>query len=186
MFKRKQPVSKPKILSILIVGYYCSGKTMVINNFCGYPFEKHSFPTRSTELYKRDVKINEKEKVKVKIWDTPSRECFKELLLVPTKNTQGIMIVYDVTGKYSFEDVESWIKLIEDNEDINTFPIVLVGNKRDLEERRVITYENGKEIADKYNIPFFETSALTGKGVKEAFYTLIQTVYENNKRKSKE
>ena len=90
------------------------------------------------------------------------------------------MIVYDVTGQKSFEDVENWIKLIEDIKDINTFPIVLVGNKRDLEERRVITYEKGKEIADKYNIPFFETSAKTNQGIDDAFMKLITTVYNNN------
>ncbi len=180
MFKRKKPVSKPKILSIHIIGYYCSGKTMVIHNFCGYPFEEHTMATIGPDFHIRDVKINEKEKVKVKIWDTPSGERFKQRLPVYIKNTQGIMIVYDVTGQESFEDVESWIKLIEDNKDINTFPIVLVGNKRDLEERRVITYEKGKELADKYNIPFFETSAKTNQGIDDAFMKLITTVYNNN------
>ena len=177
MFKRKKVVSKRTILSIIVIGYSCSGKTMVISRLIGEPFEELTMATVGKEYFIKEVKINKKENVKVKLWDTSSWDRAKTILINCIKYTQGVMIVYDVTNQYSFEDVESWIKIIEENHDINTFPIVLVGNKNDLAEKRVITYEKGKAIADTYNIPFFETSAKTNQGIDDAFIKLITTSY---------
>ena len=78
----------------------------------------------------------------------------------------------------TFEDLNQWIRQINDYQDISEFPIIIVGCKVDLEDKREVSTEEGKKFAEKYNLTFFETSALTGKGVKEAFSTLIQKAYE--------
>ena len=87
-----------------------------------------------------------------------------------------------ISHRESFEHLNQWISQIKDGQDISIFPIVIVGCKFDLEDKRKVSTEEGQQLAEKYNLTFFETSALTEKGVKEAFSTLIQKIYDRNKR----
>ena len=121
--------------------------------------------------------------LKVKIWDSPGNDRFYNITISAIKNIQGIILTYDITSWIGFTELKNWINKIQSYQDISEFPIIIVGCKVDLEDKREVSTEEGKEFAEEYKFPFFETSALTGKGVKEAFYTLIQTVYENNKNK---
>jgi GTPase SAR1 family protein len=97
-----------------------------------------------------------------------------------------IIIVFDVTDQKSFDDVEKWFDEIRKYEpNVN---IVLVGNKNDLNEKRKVSFEDSKKLADKLQIPYFETSAKEGVGVNETFYKLVeiyskydQTSIQNNK-----
>lgn len=87
----------------------------------------------------------------------------------------GIILVYDITDAKTFFAVETWIKQIRDNTDSDSeFPvqILLVGNKADCHERRVISFEQGQELANKFRVPFFETSAKTLHNLNTVFETL--------------
>ena len=121
---------------------------------------------------------NKEKIIKVKIWDSPGSERFRNINSMNVKNTQGLLLTYDITSSESFEDLNQWISQIKNGQDISIFPIVIVGCKFDLEDKREVSTEEGKKFAEKYNLTFFETSAITGKGVKEAFSTLIQKAYE--------
>ena len=125
---------------------------------------------------------NKEKIIKVKIWDSPGSERFRNINSMNVKNTQGLLLTYDITRRESFEDLNQWISQIKDSQDISIFPIVIVGCKFDLEDKRKVSTEEGQQLAEKYNLTFFETSALTGKGVKEVFTTLIQKIYDRNKR----
>ena len=121
--------------------------------------------------------------IKVKIWDSPGSERFRNInISLQVKNTQGLLLTYDITRREIFEHLNQWISQIKDVQDISIFPIVIVGCKFDLEDKRKVSTEEGQQLAEKYNLTFFETSALTGKGVKEVFTTLIQKIYDRNKR----
>ena len=126
---------------------------------------------------------NEEKIIKVKIWDSPGSERFSNIQPGPVKNTQGLLLTYDITSRASFEPLNKWISRIKEWQDISEFPIIIVGCKVDLEDKREVSTEEGQKFAAEYNFPFFETSALTGKGVKEVFSTLIQKMYDRNKRK---
>ena len=123
-------------------------------------------------------KTNEDINCKVKIWDTPGNERFYKLVLSAINSSQGILLTYDITNCSTFENLNKWIRKINECKDISVYPIIIVGCKADLEDKREVSTEEGKKFAEEYKFPFFETSALTGKGVKEAFYTLIKKIYD--------
>ena len=89
------------------------------------------------------------------------------------------MLVYDITNKKSFENVEKWISDLKANAD-EDISMILLGNKTDLEDKRVVTTEEGKNKAEFYNLTFMETSALNGNNIQEAFNELIMDVYKKN------
>ena len=93
---------------------------------------------------------------------------------------QGLFLVYDIKDSYSFKSLSDLINQIKKYKDISNFPIIIIGNKIDKEDERIVSTEEGKKFAADNGFLFFETSALTGKGVKEAFDTLIQMVFEKN------
>ena len=92
------------------------------------------------------------------------------------KNIQGLLLTYDIASRSSFEDLNERIKQINDCYDISGLPIIVVGCKLDLEKKRRVSTEEGQQFAEELKCPFFEVSARTGKGVKEAFSALIQKV----------
>ena len=180
---------KQQILSILAMGNSIVGKTTLIQ-----AFEKKSLENiKSTvgtpfSMVERKVKQSNGEdvEVKIKVWDSPGQERFETLVLNAVKNTQGIFLVFDITEQESFDDLQKWIKKVEEAKDPKSFPFVIMANKIDLQNKgkRAVSKEQAKAFADKYNYPIFETSAVTGAGVEEAFQHLIQTVYDSNQGKS--
>ena len=87
------------------------------------------------------------------------------------------MIVYDITDEVSFTNVEKWISDCKDNAP-NSALLVLIGNKSDLEEKRVISKDKGKNLAEENDMIFFETSALNGNGIEDAFKKCIEIIDE--------
>ena len=114
--------------------------------------------------------IDEK-KIKMQIWDTAGQERFKNIIASYYRGAHGILLIYDVTDKDSFKNLSNWLIEIEKNASKNVLK-VLIGNKSDLEDKRVVTYNQGKEFADTYGLKFIETSAKKNLNVNEAFETL--------------
>ena len=96
------------------------------------------------------------------------------------KRSDGVLVVYDVTNVNSFDSISYWIKKINENIDNNkNVKIILIGNKIDLINDRKITQEKGQEVANTYNIKYFETSAKDDTGIKEAIRTIINDILES-------
>ena len=93
----------------------------------------------------------------MQIWDNVGQERFKTILPYYYRGAHGILLIYDVTEKDSFNNLNNWLIKIEKNANKNVLK-VLIGNKTDLEDKRVISYKQGKEFADKYGLKFIETS----------------------------
>ena len=106
--------------------------------------------------------------VRIQIWDTAGQEAFRSITRTYYKSSTCAFIVYDITDKKSFENVLTWLNECRDMcyKDIL---ICLIGNKSDLESKRVISYEEGKNFAEENNLLFFETSAKDGTNIKECF-----------------
>ena len=107
----------------------------------------------------------------MQIWDTAGQERFKNIISSYYRGAHGILLLYDVTDKDSFKNLSNWLIEIEKNASKNVLK-VLIGNKSDLEDKRVISYNQGKEFADTYGLKFIETSAKKNLNVNEAFETL--------------
>ena len=170
-----------KLLSIITLGNSQVGKTQLSHCFLDETFELNSLTTIAYDLRTKDIQLKNGENIKLKIWDTAGQERFQRLALQYVVNAQGIYLVYDITNKLSFEQIENWINLASQKIDVNKIPLSLVGNKIDLNDLRVITYDQGVNLAKKYKASFFETSALKNINVKESFLDLIERVYVNVK-----
>ena len=107
----------------------------------------------------------------MQIWDTAGQERFKNIIASYYRGAHGILLIYDVTDKDSFKNLSNWIIEIEKNSSKQVLK-VLIGNKTDLEDKRVVTYNQGKEFADTYGLKYIETSAKKNLNVNEAFETL--------------
>jgi GTPase SAR1 family protein len=94
------------------------------------------------------------------------------------------MVLYDITCIDSFQNLNSWLIEIEKNASKSVYKI-LVGNKCDLDEKRQVSYEQGKEFADTYGMKFIETSAKTNNNVQEAFYTMTKEIISSSKEKER-
>ncbi|KAF1744518.1 hypothetical protein MXB_4312 [Myxobolus squamalis] len=99
----------------------------------------------------------------MQIWDTAGQEKFRSLIPGYIRDSSVAIVIYDITDKESFEEILFWIKLVQDEKDMI---IVIVGNKTDLDEKRVVQYEEGKKRADENNALFFETSAFNGTEIE--------------------
>lgn len=108
-------------------------------------------------------------------WDTAGQERFRTITSSYYRGAHGIIIVYDVTDKDSFNNVKQWLNEIDRYacENVNK---LLVGNKCDMESKRAVTFEEAKEFADSHSMPFLETSAKSATNVEKAFMTMASEI----------
>ena len=131
------------------------------------------------------MEVNGK-KVKLQIWDTAGQERFKNITASYYRGGNGVLVVYDITDRDSFENLNSWLIEIEKNANKNVYKL-LIGNKSDLESNREIKKEEGEEFASINGLEFFETSAKENYQVQEAFITLARDIIKTvSKEKNKE
>ena len=171
------------IFKIIIVGDLSSGKTNIVTQYISHKFVQDSQPTIGVEMFNKDFQINE-DKVSAQIWDTAGQEKYNALTSSYYKGAKGALVVYDITQESTFLKVEQFVKDLKEKSDKNVY-MILVGNKIDLEENRKISKEEGKILADKLKMGFFEVSAKNGTGIEDLFKNLIDNVYEKNNREFK-
>ena len=172
------------IFKILTLGEGGVGKTAILKRYVENKFEKHHLATIGIDYQSKTIKIKNKE-IKLKIWDTAGQERYKNIASQLYKGADGIMLVYDITDDYSFSKITDWMEQINNNLSKNDIGIVLIGNKSDIEDR-MIDKEKGEEKAKEYGIDFYETSALNGNGINEAFEGLAKQILKNYKIKNNE
>jgi Ras-related protein Rab-1A len=134
-------------------------------------------PTIGVDFKIRTINVDEKV-CKLQIWDTAGQERFKTITSSYYKGAHGIIVVYDITDRDSFNAVHTWMSEIEKYTQDNITRI-LVGNKTDLENRRAVSFEEGQEMANHYGVRFLETSAKECRNVETAFTTMTREIKNN-------
>ena len=182
-------MSAKYILKILTLGDTMVGKSSIVLRFAEDKFDDNQFATIGIDFKTKYIKIADSS-VKVLIWDTAGQEKFQNIAKQYYKGANGVLLIYDIGSRKSFERIDFWLKELKENNRIDELFICLVGNKIDLEDKRVITTEEGEKYAKDNNILFFEVSAKTGKGVVELFNKVIggamDKVFETNEKEEGE
>ncbi len=164
---------------VVVVGDSGVGKSNLIKRFINNEFQSHSKATVGVEFLSKNFIINN-EIFKINIWDTSGQERYKSITTAYYKGAKGAMIIYDVTNQNSFNNVDKWFNEIKDKayKNIN---LIMIGNKTDLEDKKVVSSEDSLDKAKKFDIPVMETSALNASKVKEAFYLILKEMYKSVK-----
>ncbi len=159
---------------ILTIGESGVGKTCIAKRFVQDKFVKNHLVTIGVDYFAKTLHINNKD-IKLKIWDTAGQERFKTLTAQYYKGADGILLVYDVTDEESYDKIRDWMGQISLNTKKDDIGLVLLGNKIDLNPRKV-TKEMGDKLGGELNIKYFETSALSGQGINESFEELTRII----------
>jgi Ras-related protein Rab-1A len=182
---------------IVMIGNSSVGKTCMIKRFVDDVFNSKDFistvgidfSTKMIEIKDTNVEdpyIKDK-KIKLQIWDTAGQERFRAITSTYYRIANGIIVVYDITNRESFDQVNYWLDEIHLHREHVSIPKVLVGNKKDLDKdkdkdkdkdvnERKVTTEEGRSLALKNKMIFFETSAFTGENVNEVFNALTKCI----------
>jgi Ras-related protein Rab-8A len=150
------------------------GKSCLLLRFSEDQFTSSFITTIGIDFKIRTVELDGK-RVKLQIWDTAGQERFRTITNAYYRGAQGILLTYDVTDEGSFNNVRNWMRNIEQHATDGVSKI-LVGNKSDAEEKRVISTEQGLALAEEFGIPFFETSAKANTNVEDAFFAIARNI----------
>ena len=156
---------------IAIIGNQHVGKTTILSRYKYETTDDTYAPTVGIDFITKNVFLEDKT-IRLIMWDTAGQERFKSLIPSYLKNANCVILTYDITEKSSFNAIGKWLSDAKDNVVEGTF-IILCGNKIDLNNKRVITKEEGEKFAKENNIAFAETSATTGQGINELFNTIL-------------
>ena len=156
---------------IAIIGNQHVGKTTILSRYKYETTDDTYAPTVGIDFITKNVFLEDKT-IRLIMWDTAGQERFKSLIPSYLKNANCVILTYDITEKSSFNALGKWLSDAKDNVVEGTF-IILCGNKIDLNNKRVITKEEGEKFAKENNIAFAETSATTGQGINELFNTIL-------------
>ena len=159
---------------ILTIGESGVGKTCILRRFVENKFLKSHLATIGIDFRTKVIRVSGKD-IKLKIWDTAGQERYHNITSQIYKGSDGIVLVYDVNDEVSFSKIKDWIEQIKSNISEGDISLVLLGNKCDIVERAV-SQQRGQEMAESLQISYFETSALNGTGINEAFEGLTKEI----------
>jgi len=162
------------LYKILVIGDSSVGKSSLLLRFIDNSFSSNFLATIGVDFKLKQIMVREVI-VKLQIWDTAGQERFRNITRSYYRGAHGIMIVYDVTNEQSFKNVELWLREVNKYATPSVYKI-LVANKCDLIEERVISVEDGKGLGERLNMEFLETSAKDSINVNEAFWIMGETL----------
>lgn len=164
------------LFKLLLIGDSGVGKSCLLLRFADDTYTESYISTIGVDFKIRTIELDGKT-VKLQIWDTAGQERFRTITSSYYRGAHGICVVYDVTDMDSFNNVKQWLQEIDRyaTEGVNK---LLVGNKSDMEDKKVVEYTVAKEFADSLGIPFLETSAKNASNVEQAFLTMARQIKE--------
>ena len=162
---------------IVTLGNGQVGKTSIILRYIDDRFSLNYLSTIGIDSKIKKIIMPNGEQIKVKISDTAGQERFRSIASNYLKKANGILLVYDITSHESFSDINKWLQEINKNE--CNKPMVLIGNKCDLNDQREVPKEEGMGYAKNVakNIPFYETSCKSGENIDKAIMDLVNQIY---------
>ena len=163
-------------IKLLVVGDSSVGKTNFITQFIENKFNQTYMTTSGMDLKTSSIVVKNK-KIRVQLWDTAGQEKYRAITKNLFLKVQGALVVYDITNDNSFTNLKTWVKSIKE-ECGKSMQMIIVGNKCDLDDQRVIEKEKALEYAEEEKVEYIETSSKTGENVQKAISQLCEKVLE--------
>ena len=157
---------------IIFTGDSGVGKTSIINSIMGQKFSEEYEPSIGVDFFSKTIRYKGR-LMKLQIWDSAGQEKFRSLIPNYIRGSSLVFLVFDITKKESFDHLNEWITFITNVEKAN---ILIVGNKIDLKENRVITKEEAEKYCKEKNYDYFEVSAKEGTNINNLLYTSIASL----------
>ena len=161
------------IIKLLTLGDTEVGKTSIVLRYSDDKFHQNKISTIGVD-FKVKMITKGNEKIKISIYDTAGQERFKNIVKHYYKGANGILLIYDISKRITFEKLQFWLDDLKENADIDNLFIYLVGNKNDKKEEREVTFEEGNKFAKEKKLPFIEVSAKTGENINQLFDDMIK------------
>eukprot|EP00162_Nutomonas_longa_P004796 comp15509_c0_seq1/m.23682 comp15509_c0_seq1/g.23682 ORF comp15509_c0_seq1/g.23682 comp15509_c0_seq1/m.23682 type:complete len:210 (-) comp15509_c0_seq1:185-814(-) len=162
------------LIKLLLIGDSGVGKSCLLLRFSDNTFTTSFITTIGIDFKIRTIELDGK-KIKLQIWDTAGQERFRTITTAYYRGAMGILLVYDVTDETSFANIRNWMRNIEQHasENVNK---MLIGNKCDMTDKKVVDPSRASALADEYGIKFMETSAKNNINVDQAFYSIAKDI----------
>ena len=160
---------------IILLGSISVGKTAILNRYITNEFDEEHKCTIKIEFKSKLININNMAKAKLNIWDTCGDEKYRAITRQYYNDANGILLIYDITSRDSFESITLWVNEIKNNSPADAI-LFLVGNKTDLTRERVISYQEGKNKAEELGISFSEVSAKNGDNILLLFENISESI----------
>jgi Ras-related protein Rab-6A len=157
---------------IIFTGDIAVGKTSIISVLMGQKFTAEYEASIGVDFFSKTMKYKGKI-IKLQIWDSAGQEKFRSLIPNYIRGSSLVFIVYDISNRKSFENLSKWIDFVNNIENSN---IVIVGNKIDLESKRVVKTEEGQKFCNEKNYEFFEVSAKDDTNLNNMLFNSVATL----------
>ena len=167
---------RPSTVRLVFLGDSSVGKTCLCSSILHIEFTQDVLSTIGTEKIEKKFILHNGQDIKLILWDTAGQERFRSVALSPVKTCHGIVFVFELTRRTSFENINIWLDSVKE---INTNQkMVLFGNKADIDKSQwEVTREEAEAYAKKMNLKYFETSAKTRKGIDEGISYIVNESY---------
>lgn len=162
------------LLKYVIIGDEAVGKSNLLLRYTQNQFKTEYKVTVGVEFGARNINLNSII-YRVQIWDTAGQERFRSITRAYYKNSICALILYDISNRDSFDNVQKWVEDLR----AQSFPniiLILVGNKSDKDSERQVQYSEGENLAKEIGMLFYETSALTGENIETMFHESISII----------
>eukprot|EP01083_Nonionella_stella_P015946 44608_1 len=166
------------LYKFLLVGDSGVGKSSVMVRFSDDAYEESFITTIGVDFKLRTIELDDKT-IKLQIWDTAGQERFRTITTSYYRGAHGIIVVYDITDKDSFDNIREWLYEIDRYASDNVSRLI-IGNKLDLAHKRVVSYEDAKSFADDLGIQYIETSAKNNQNIDETFHAMAKIISAKN------
>jgi Ras-related protein Rap-2C len=157
---------------VVVLGSGGVGKSALTVKFVSGTFMEKYDPTIE-DFYRKEIEVDSAPSV-LEILDTAGTEQFASMRDLYIKNGQGFVIVYSITSLQTFQDIKTMKEQIQRVKGIDDIPMILVGNKADLEHQREVPSSEGVSLAQSWGCPFIETSAKNTQNVNEVFIEIVR------------
>lgn len=170
----------PEKNKVVLLGAYGVGKTCILRRFAEGSFEFKHTPTIGVDFQNKTVQVGSGDHIKLQIWDSAGQERFSAIAPAYFKGSQGIVVVYDMTDRSTYERANWWLSNLRGKfaADIPDIDLVLVANKSDLTEQHEVRVDEGQQLAEEFATHFHVVSAKENTNVAELFSSLASRIVD--------